>query len=58
MSTARFQPRLSLCLLFAALLINTSPGQGQATISIMIAMNTRQCAACGACTPAGKRLPT
>ena len=36
MSTARFHPRLSLWLLFAALLISASPGQGQATISIMI----------------------
>src|SRR2546428_13895017 len=36
MSTARFHPRLSLCLLFAALLISASAGQGQATISIMI----------------------
>jgi hypothetical protein len=36
MSTARFHPRLSLCLLFTALLISASPGQGQATISIMI----------------------
>ena len=36
MSTARFHPRLSLCLLFAALLGSTSSGQGQATISIMI----------------------
>jgi hypothetical protein len=36
MSTARFQPRLSLCLLFAALLGSTSPGQVQPTISIMI----------------------
>ncbi len=36
MSTARFHPRLSLCLLFTALLIIASPGQGQATISIMI----------------------
>ena len=36
MSTARFHPRLSLCLLFAALLISASAGQGQATISIII----------------------
>jgi len=36
MSTARFHPPLSLCLLFTALLISASPGQGQATISIMI----------------------
>ena len=36
MSTARFQPHLSLCLLFAALLITASPGQEQATISILI----------------------
>jgi hypothetical protein len=36
MSTARFQPRLSLWLLFTALLISASPDQGQATISIMI----------------------
>jgi hypothetical protein len=36
MSTARFHPRLSLCLLLAVLLINASPGQGQATSSIMI----------------------
>src|SRR5947208_14457383 len=36
MSTARFHLRLSLCLLFAALLISASAGQGQATISIII----------------------
>jgi len=36
MSTARSYPRLSLCLVFTALLISASPGQGQATISIMI----------------------
>ena len=36
MSTARFHPRLSLCLLFAALLISASAGQGQTTISIII----------------------
>ena len=36
MSTARFHPRLSLCLLFTAWLISASPGQGKATISIMI----------------------
>jgi hypothetical protein len=36
MSTARFHPRSSLCLLFAALLISASAGRGQATISIMI----------------------
>ena len=36
MSTARFHPRLSLCLLFAALLISASPSQGQAPISVMI----------------------
>ena len=36
MSTARFHPRLSLCLLFTALLISASLSQEQATISIMI----------------------
>jgi hypothetical protein len=37
MSTARFHPaRLSLYLLFAALLISASAGQEQATISIII----------------------
>jgi len=36
MSTTRFHPRLSLYLMFTALLISGSPGQGQATISIMI----------------------
>src|SRR5205823_5952168 len=37
MSTARFHPaRLSLYLLFAALLISASTGQGRATISIII----------------------
>jgi hypothetical protein len=36
MSTTRFHPRLSLCLLFATLLITGSSGQGQATISIMV----------------------
>jgi hypothetical protein len=37
MSTARFHPAgLSLYLLFAALLISASAGQGQTTISIMI----------------------
>jgi hypothetical protein len=35
-STARFQPRLSLWVLFTVLLVSSSPGQGQATISIMI----------------------
>ena len=36
MSTARFHPRLSLYLMFTALLISASPGQGRAPISIMI----------------------
>src|SRR6266566_637891 len=42
MSTARFHPRLSLCLLFAALLISASAGQGQATISIIWAGAERE----------------
>jgi len=36
MSTARFHLRFSLCLLFAALLISASAGQGQASISLKI----------------------
>jgi hypothetical protein len=36
LSTARSHPRLSLCLLFIALLISASPGQEQAPISILI----------------------
>jgi len=42
MSTARFHLRLSLCLLFAALLISASAGQGQATISIIWAGAERE----------------